>query len=175
VPTAGGYALLVAAAVLVVVNVVACARRARRVALPAQLVGAAQAMLVAGLLVALAATLRPETTLAFRGHDALLELLAAGWIGLTILGALTHLLGTIARAPAGGADGWDRRDAAVTLLAAGGLLVVVGSELLGGTPADLPARVAVGVAYLLVAAGVARLAVGAVRATRRRPGAELSR
>jgi nitrite reductase (NO-forming) len=175
-PTAAGYALLAVAAGLVVVNVAASARRARRVPLSAQLVGAAQAMLVVGLVVALAASLRPGTALAYRGHDALLELLAAGWIGLTILGALTHLLGTIARAPVAAQAGrWDRGDVALTVLAAGGLLVVVASELLGGTPADLPARTAVGIAYLVVAVRVARLAAGAVRATRRRPGAALSR
>jgi nitrite reductase (NO-forming) len=161
-----GYLLLLAAAGQLGINVAAALRRAPRIALPAQLAGVAHGMLLAGLLVALAGTARPASTLSHRAQDALLELLVAGWVGLTVLGALSHLLGTISRSPASRHQTRRSTDAPLTALAAAGLLTLTASELLGGTPLDLAARVAVGVAYACLVTHVLRLAMHAVRTQR---------
>jgi nitrite reductase (NO-forming) len=161
-----GYLLLLGAAGQLTVNIVAALRRAPRIALPAQLVGVGHAMLLAGLLVAVASAVQPASTLELRAQDALLELLVAGWIGLTVLGALSHLLGTISRSPASRHQTRRATDAPLTALVAAGLVAVTASELLGGTPVDLAARVAVGVAYACLVTHVLRLAVCAVRTRR---------
>jgi hypothetical protein len=161
-----GYLLLLAAAGQLGVNVVAALKRAPYITLPAQLAGVAHVALLTGLVVALAAEVRPGSTLSLRAQDALLELLVAGWVGLTVLGALSHLLGTISRSPASRHQTRRATDAALTALAAVGLFTLTASELLGGTPLDLPARVAVGVAYACLVAHVLRLALHAVQTQR---------
>lgn len=72
----------------------------RRAALPARLVAAGQAFLGSALLVGLMATLADGARGPFAGtgRDVLAPLLA-GWIGLTVAGALPHLLGPRLRAP----------------------------------------------------------------------------
>ena len=68
-------------------------------ALPAQLIALAQAFLAAGLLYALTVSLRGGPGEALLGEDrnVLAILLLAGWIGLTVSGALLHLLAVLAR------------------------------------------------------------------------------
>jgi nitrite reductase (NO-forming) len=91
---------LAAAAALLVVNLAASLRAAPDpLALPARLIAVGQAFLAAGLLVALAATAMGGIAAPFAGapRGALAVLLLAGWIGLTVAGALLHLLAVLAR------------------------------------------------------------------------------
>jgi nitrite reductase (NO-forming) len=97
---AAGWALLALAGGLLAVNLAGCARAAQPpLGLAVRLVGAGQAFLVAGLLVALAALVAdgPWAPLAGAWRDALAALLLAGWVGLTVAGSLLHLLAVLRR------------------------------------------------------------------------------
>jgi nitrite reductase (NO-forming) len=98
--TVGGWCSLSAAALLLAINVAACLRRgARPLSLPAWVVASAQAFLVAGMFLATAtaATHGPGDALAGGSRGAIAALLVAGWIGLTVLGSLIHLLAVVVR------------------------------------------------------------------------------
>src|SRR5689334_4159330 len=97
---AGGWALLLAAAGCLAANVVASLLAADTpLTLAARLIAPAQAFLAAGLVLALVTTLRDGSAAAFAGQarGALATLLIAGWVGLTVAGALLHLLAVLAR------------------------------------------------------------------------------
>ena len=97
---AAGWLALMLAACLLTVNVGASLHAAPRpLALPAQLMSLAQAFLTAGLMFALAMTISkgPGGPLLGAERSVLAVLLLAGWIGLTICGALLHLLAVLAR------------------------------------------------------------------------------
>ncbi len=95
-----GWGLLLASAGCLAVNLVASLRLAEaQLTLPARLVSVAQAFLPAGLVVALVSTIQDGYASAFAGESrgALAALLLAGWVGLTVAGALMHLLAVLAR------------------------------------------------------------------------------
>jgi hypothetical protein len=89
---AAGWTDALVALALLAVDALAAAPRSA--VLPVRLVALGQAFLGSGLLVGLLATLSDGTRGPFAGpgRDVLTPLLGA-WIGLTIAGALTHLLG----------------------------------------------------------------------------------
>jgi nitrite reductase (NO-forming) len=95
-----GWVGLASAGVLLAANLGACLRRAPRpLALPAMLIALAQAFLAAGLLFALVVTIAqgPREALLGAERNVLAILLLAGWVGLTVCGALLHLLAVLAR------------------------------------------------------------------------------
>jgi nitrite reductase (NO-forming) len=95
-----GWVGLASAGVLLAANLGACLRRAPRpLALPAMLIALAQAFLAAGLLFALVVTIAqgPREPLLGAERDVLAILLLAGWVGLTVCGALLHLLAVLTR------------------------------------------------------------------------------
>jgi len=95
-----GWLGLALAACGLSINLVASLRSAdATLTLPARLIALAQCFLVAGLVVAFAATLRDGFGAAFVGNarGALASLLIAGWIGLTVTGALLHLFAVVGR------------------------------------------------------------------------------
>jgi nitrite reductase (NO-forming) len=96
---ASGWLGLVLAACLLSINLGASLHAAPRpLALPAQLIALAQTFLAAGLLFALAVTITQGSNEALLGTDRnVLAVLLAGWIGLTVCGALLHLLAVLAR------------------------------------------------------------------------------
>jgi nitrite reductase (NO-forming) len=97
---ASGWFGLVLAAGLLTVNLAASLRAAPGpLSLPARLIALAQAFLAAGLLFALAVTISKGGADALLGvqRNVLAVLLLGGWIGLTVCGALLHLLAVLAR------------------------------------------------------------------------------
>lgn len=97
---AAGWTELLTAAALLCANLLASLRIAPRpLVLPARLLALAQTFLLAGLAIALAATMRAGVNGPFTGtwRQVLAVLLVAGWIGLTVTGALLHLLTILAR------------------------------------------------------------------------------
>ncbi len=97
---AAGWTDLLAAAALVCANLLGCLRAAPRpLALPPRLLAVAQAFLLAALAVALAATVEAGVEGPFLAgwRAALAALLLVGWIGLTVVGSLLHLLAVLAR------------------------------------------------------------------------------
>ncbi len=163
---AAGWADLLAAAVLLCVNLVASLRAAPRpLGLPARLLGLAQAFLAAGLALGLAATVHTGVSAPFTGatQAALAVLLLTGWIGLTVAGSLLHLLAILARirrfalaVPAPGAT----RDGALSAVAAAAPAALALSHIPGLTPLRTPATaLAIGVA--------ARLAIRVIALARR--------
>jgi nitrite reductase (NO-forming) len=112
-----GWLAVLTAALLLAANLGRCALAAPTPrSLPALLVGAAQLMLVAGLMLALGLALSSDTALPAAGPERslLAVLLLAGWLGLTVLGSLVHLLGVLARVrhldrPFPSASEWERQ------------------------------------------------------------------
>ena len=159
-----GWASLALAGLLLGANIARCAAAATRpLSLPARLLGVAQALLVAGLAVALAGALADGTDAIFVGSSrvALAALILAGWVGLTVLGSLLHLLAVVVRvrdlsrpAPAPR----PLADAGLTALAAVSVCALALAQ--GPAPEALagPATIALAVAYLMLAAKVLRLA-----------------
>ena len=95
-----GWGSLMAAATLLGTNLLASLRAAPRpLTLPARLLALAQIYLIAGLATALVATIRAGVQGPFVGapRGAVAILLLAGWIGLTVCGALLHLLAILGR------------------------------------------------------------------------------
>ncbi|HWG09333.1 MAG TPA: hypothetical protein VN672_10025 [Solirubrobacteraceae bacterium] len=95
-----GWIGLVSAAFLLAVNLAGSLRSAARpLTLPALLIGLAQAFLAAGLLFALVVTIDqgPSEPLLGPERTVLAILLLVGWVGLTVCGALLHLLAVLAR------------------------------------------------------------------------------
>lgn len=97
---AAGWADLLVAVALLCANLLASLHAAPPpLSLPARLLALAQAFLLAGLALALAATIQTGVYGPFAGASraALAVLLLTGWIGLTVTGALLHLLAILAR------------------------------------------------------------------------------
>jgi hypothetical protein len=97
---AAGWLGLALAACALSINLLASLRDSEvSLTLPARLIALAQCFLVAGLVTAFVATVRDGFGAAFVGEarGALAALLIAGWIGLTVSGALLHLLAVVAR------------------------------------------------------------------------------
>ena len=164
-----GWAGLAIAATLLAVNLGGCARAAQRpLGLSARLVGIAQAFLVAGLLVALAAIVvdGPDAPLYGTSRAVLAVLLLAGWVALTVAGSLLHLLSVLHRvrhltrsmpAPRPGPD------RLLTALAATAVAALALSRVPGLQDLGAPAVIAVVAAAAVIAVRILTLAAGAVR------------
>lgn len=170
-----GWLALAAGAALLLANVLACLARAPRpLSLPARIVGVAQPFLLAGT--ALAATLAIDQgaarALSGAWRDAVGTLLVAGWIGLTVLGSLLHLLAVVLRVRGGfharmpAALPW--LDLPLAALAALGTAALAVSQAAGFDGPDRVATVALLIAYAALAAQIASRAAGVLR--RARPG-----
>jgi nitrite reductase (NO-forming) len=159
----GGWVLLSAAALLLCANIAASALVSRRpLSLPARLVGIAQIFLPVGLIVAATAAAADGPSLALAGSTraAVGTLLVAGWVGLTVLGSLLHLLAVVVRvrdltralpAPR------PRRDLAIVIAATAGVagLVIAQGDALGVL--RIPALVALLCSYALLGAMIVAL------------------
>jgi len=160
-----GWLALGLAAGLLVVNLTASVRAAPRpLSLPAQLITLAQVFLVAGVAVGIAGALSDDV-LAEPQRAALAVLLLAGWLGLTVLASLLHLLAVLARV-----RGLSRalpaprpaRDRAVVALAAVAVSVSAAARL---APADsllAPGAAGLALLYAVLGAQVLLLAVRAL-------------
>jgi hypothetical protein len=97
---AAGWSGLLAATALLCANLHASLRAAPRpLSLQARLLALAHTFLLAGLTVALIATIQTGAYGPFGGstRNVLAVLLLAGWIGMTVTGSLLHLLAILAR------------------------------------------------------------------------------
>ncbi len=93
-----GVALIIAAGALLTLNIVGSYRAATEVTpLSAKLVGAAQLCLLPGLVVAAVGLISNDYSLIGAYRSATAVLLLQGWIGLTVVGSLMHLLNVLAR------------------------------------------------------------------------------
>jgi len=167
-----GWIVLAAAAMALLVNVVACRLASEAtLSLAARVVGAAQAFLPAGIVVlAVAAVVDgPVWSLAGSTRVAAGTLLVAGWVGLTVIGSLLHLLAIVVRVrnfPRPMPRARPRLDVAVTVLAAVGAGALAACQLLD---AEVPGRLATVVllaAYAFLAVKVALLGLGVARHAR---------
>lgn len=101
--TLGWFGLTVASTLLLV-NLAGCLRRASiPLSLPARLLTAAQVFLVAGiaLIFVLCLVNGPANAISGSWRDVIGTLLVSGWIGLTVLGSMLHLLAVVIRVRAG--------------------------------------------------------------------------
>ncbi|MGV1047721.1 MAG: hypothetical protein ACOYD4_04230 [Solirubrobacterales bacterium] len=160
-----GWLALCVGALALLVNVAACSRGAvRPLSLPARIVGAAQPFLLAALVVATVAAIGdgPAQALAGSTRAAVGTLLVAGWIGLTVLGSLLHLLAVVVRVRGGFVAKMPvprpRLDTALAALATAGIAALALSQ-----GADLdgwrgPAKALLLAAYLILAGRVVAIA-----------------
>lgn len=160
-----GWLALCLGALALVVNVAACFLAAPRpLSLAARVVGLAQPFLLAGLLVATIAAFDdgPAQALVGAGRSTTGTLLVAGWIGLTVLGSLLHLLAVVVRVrgdfTARMPDPRPRLDTAVASLAMAGIVVTAAAQGTGLASWDVPGRVLLLAAYLILAGRIATLA-----------------
>jgi len=168
-----GWIALCLASFALLANVVACVRAAPRpLSLAARLVGAAQLFLPLGLLVATAAAIDagPMHALVGSTRAALGTLLVCGWIGLTVLGSLLHLLAVVVRVrdfSQGMPAPRPRFDSSVAALASAGIAALALCQQLGLDFGRAAAAAALLAAYAILATRIAVLAARVV--TRARP------
>ncbi len=162
-----GWALLLAASILLAVNLVGSARTATQRSPALLVVSAGQLLLVGALVVGLASALRDGPLAALVGAQRATPTLLyiAGWIGLTVAGSLLHLLPLMGRvrALAGPAAEPSRMVVAVGAVSA----VVVGLLLTataGSGFAVGAGRALIVLGYLALAVRILPLAARAVRA-----------
>jgi hypothetical protein len=131
-------------------------------------VGIAQPFLLAGLLVATIAAIDPgpEGALIGATRSAVGTLLVAGWIGLTVLGSLLHLLAVVVRVRGGFAvripAPRPRLDAGIAALATAGVAALALCQGAGLDGWHGPASALLLAAYVLLGARVALLATRVV-------------
>jgi len=160
-----GWLALCLGALALLVNVAGCLRGAARpLSLAARVVGVAQPFLLAGLAIAAVAALDEGPGLALVGptRSAVGTLLVAGWIGLTVLGSLLHLLAVVVRVRGGFATKMPLpRPCLDTLLAAGAFAGIAALALSQGAGLDGwrgPGEVLLVAGYLALALRIALLA-----------------
>lgn len=160
-----GWLMLCLGAVGLLANVAACLRGASGpLSLAARIVGAAQPFLLAALLVATISAVDsgPEQALAGASRAVVGTLLVAGWIGLTVIGSLLHLLAVVIRVRGGFAAPMPvarpRLDGAIAALAmmAIGVLALAQGTGIGGL--HDPARLLLLAVYATLGTRVAQLA-----------------
>jgi len=167
-PAVAGWLALCDASLALLANVAACLRAAPRpLSLAARIVGAAQPFLVLGLMVATAAAIGggPADSLTGSTRTAVGTLLVCGWIGLTVLGSLLHLLAVVVRVRDFAAQmppPNPRFDLFVALLAIAGICTLALSQQLGLDGWRGPAAAALLAAYAILGARVAALAARVV-------------
>ena len=163
-----GWAALGLAALLLAINLASCLRTAPvAVALPARLLATAHVFLLAGLLFALATSAVHGLGAPFSGRTraALATLLLAGWVGLTVIGSLMHLLAILGRIrsfaqpmPAATLG----RDRALSLVAALAVAALSVAQATGAPVLAAPAIVVTLAVTAVLGARVLALAVGAL-------------
>lgn len=160
-----GWLGLTAGALALLANVAASLRAAPRpLSLPARLVGVAQPFLLAALVSATVAAFEhgPAQALVGSTRTAVGTLLVSGWIGLTVLGSLLHLLAVVIRVRGGFRAVMPAprplRDTALAVLAALGVVITALAQAgaLGGW--NGLGRALLLAAYALLGARVATLA-----------------
>lgn len=164
-PSCAGWLALCLGALALLVNVAASLRGAARpLSLAARVVGVAQPFLLAALVVASVAALDrgPAEALTGSTRAAVGTLLVAGWIGLTVLGSLLHLLAVVVRVR----GGFTARMPAArpwldSLVAVGAMVAIVALALAQGAGLDQLhglARLLLLAVYAVLGARVAQLA-----------------
>lgn len=160
-----GWLGLCVGAIALLVNVAACLRGAPRpLSLPARIVGAAQPFLLAGLLVATVAAVEdgPANALSGSTRTTVGTLLVSGWIGLTVLGSLAHLLAVVVRVRGGFAARMPAArpgfDGFVAGLAMAGIAALAFSQRVGLESWGRPAVVALVATYAILGGRIATLA-----------------
>jgi nitrite reductase (NO-forming) len=160
-----GWLALCLGALALLVNVAASLRGAARpLSLAARLVGAAQPFLLAALVVATVAALDrgPSQALVGGTRATVGTLLVAGWIGLTALGSLLHLLAVVVRVRGGFTARMPaprpRLDGIVAALAMLAVAALALAQEGGPGALHAPARWLLVVVYAVLAARVAQLA-----------------
>lgn len=171
-----GWTGLAAAAALLCANLLASLRASRVVlSLPARLLAVAQACLVVALALALVNALGSSVTAPPFGaaRTAIAVLLLPGWLGLTVLGSLLHLLAVLARVrdftqplP----SGKPRRDRSLVTVAVIGIAGVAIARGHGLPLLEASATGALLAAYVVLGALVLFRARRALRAGRPRLG-----
>lgn len=171
----GGWLLLGVSAALLLANVAGCVAAARPapLSLPARVIGVAQLFLPAAIVLAASAAIADGAPNALVGsnREAVGTLLVAGWIGLTVLGSLLHLLAVVLRVrdfSRGMPVPRPARDSAIALVAGIGVAALAVSQ---GAAVDWlrdPAKVLLIAAYALLGARVAVLGTTVVRRARPR-------
>lgn len=164
-----GWLALTVGAAMLWANLAASLRATPSVlALPARLIASAQACLVLALGLAFMFALAADAMAPTAGSQraALAVLLLPGWLGLTVLGSLLHLLSVLVRvrdltrpvpAPR------PIRDRLLAALALTGVLSLAGSRGGEGLPLDAPATVAILTAYAVLGALLVSRATQALR------------
>jgi nitrite reductase (NO-forming) len=160
-----GWVALCLGALALLVNVAASLRAAHRpLSLPARLVGAAQPFLLAALVVATVAAVGhgPAQALTGATRATVGTLLVAGWIGLTVLGSLLHLLAVVVRVRGGFSarmpDPRPRLDGIVAALAMLAPAALALAQEGGPGALHTPAKWLLVAVYAVLAARVAQLA-----------------
>ena len=161
-----GWIGLAGAASLLLLNLLACLRSAARpLSLPAIIVGAAQPFLFAALLLAAIVALGqgPARALSGSTRESFGTLLVVGWIGLTVLGSLLHLLAVVIRVRGGFSAQMPvarpRFDASVAAVAVAGIAGLALAQATGLDRWEPLARAALLIAYAVLGALVAARAV----------------
>jgi nitrite reductase (NO-forming) len=169
----GGWLALCCGALALLVNVGGSLREAvGPLSLPARLVGFAQPFLLAALALATIAAFDrgPAEALSGSTRAALGTLLVAGWIGLTVIGSLLHLLAVMIRVRGGFAARMPAPrplpDSALTALAAVGIVAVALTQEVGAGDWHAAAKLLLVAAYVGLSARVAVLAVGVLARAR---------
>lgn len=154
-----GWLALAGATAMLLVNVAASAAGGSLGSAPTWLLTAGQALLAAGILGALVATVEdgPTAALVEAGRERVLLAILAGWIGLTVMGSLLQLLGLMARVRGG--VGRPAKKQSPDLWAAAGLAAVVAGLLLllGSDGSGEAPRILLAAGYALLLARVAWL------------------
>lgn len=170
----GGWLALCCGAVALLVNVGGCLREAARpLSLPARLVALAQPFLLAALALATVAAFEhgPAEALGGSTRAALGTLLVAGWIGLTVIGSLLHLLAVVIRVRGGFAARMPvprpLADSALTIAAGLAIAAVALTQGGGAQGWHGTAKLLLVAAYAALGARVSVLVVGVL--TRARP------
>jgi len=167
-PAVAGWLALCVAGLALLINVAAALRAAPRpLSLPARIVGAAQSFLPLGLIVATVAAIGsgPADSLTGSTRTVVGTLLVCGWIGLTVLGSLLHLLAVVVRVRDFAAQmpaPKPRFDLFVALLAIAGICALALSQQLGLDGWRGPAAAVLLAAYAILAARVGVLAARVV-------------
>lgn len=169
------WAALATGAAALVINIVGSVRTAPvTLGLPTRMITMAQVFLLAGIVEALVSTISNGPSEPFTGsvRGPLSNLLLVGWVGMTVGGALMHLLALLARirnftiaipAPRPG------RDRAFVGVASVAIAARALSYASGLDQLRIPATVVLVAASILLAAQTLILAGRAARAGRRRP------
>jgi nitrite reductase (NO-forming) len=164
-----GWLALCVGALALLANVGACVAGARApLSLAARVVGVAQPFLLAALLVAAASALGrgPSQALVGAPRATVGTLLVAGWIGLTVLGSLLHLLAVVVRVRGGFAARMPasrpRLDSAIAAAAIAAIAALALAQGAGLDALHDPARALLLSVYAVLGARVAQLAARVV-------------